>query len=579
MTHTSFRFRLSYRLLVLTLFGGVLTFAGWVGLETVRILSIALEPISILFMAFWVFLMIVSVALGGVCLYYWTYRLEFGETSLQTRAIYHPILRSVLRPSCYAPMIHLFSCKYDDIVRVQRGEMRGILAIVLRSGRTIRIGSGWFDGSKNRLLDELARHISVERIEPGLADALWKRTRADLLRIISTIPVVLVFGIFLTLPTADLIARGQTGWHSVARVSPLSVKGFSLDSDGAPWLIAGTGTGSQYRVYHVSEAGTRVWKPPLRVNGREYSRPLAVGGNASGEPWIIFPTQMLHWTGAEWQQTPFPGGKIQNRYDKMAVAGSNLWALALTAEGSDEVLWSMDFSSGESHVVLLPNSAVQAGLSVYRFHVLTDESLLVFAGGSGDIQGVFYLLRDGQWQMLGYPAEWSSSGVVQDLTMDSIGRVWVLYRIYGGDRVVGDTLSRLDPESMAWAWWQLEPQGSWTYWSMEVDTLGRIWLADSDSGSLAVFQLTSDDRLYEIVRYTPENSNYEYGPFRLGPDGRMWSLGDRLVWIDSNVATLPRPLPDSMVIAVNRSAQPRWILLFFAALGIREALAWRLRRY
>ncbi len=456
--------------------------------------------------------------------------------------------------------------------------MRGVLAIVLRNGKTIRVGAGWFEGGKTSLLEELFKRLSAEQIEPGLTASLWKRTWADCLRTIAAIPVLLVFGIVTILPITDVIARGQTGWHSVTRVSPLSVRVFSLDGDGSPWFIAGTNTGSSYRIYHGSDAGIQTWRLPSWASDRGYSGdPIGVSGDATGKPWVIFPARMLHWTGTEWQLIPFPGGEIQGRYDEVTVAGSNLWALAPPVEGTGEVLWNVDFASGESRSVPLPDPAVQTGLSIYRFRVLTDGALLVFAEGSSSDKGIFYLLRDGQWQMPGCPVEWPSAGILQDLTMDSIGRVWVLFRVYSGDRAVGDSLGRLDPESMTWAWWQLEPQGSWNYWSMEVDALGRIWLADGDSDSLAVFQLTSDGRLHEIVRYTPKNSNYEYGPFRLGPDGRMWSCGDRLVWIDSNVPALPRPLPDWMVNVMTRIAQPGWAVLLFAMLGVYTALASRLR--
>ncbi len=94
----SFRFRLIYRLQMLMLFGAVLAFKGWLGFEMVRALFVAFEGILIFVFIFWIFLLIVSLALGYLCLYCWTYRLELGDTGLQTRTIYRPILGLFFAP-------------------------------------------------------------------------------------------------------------------------------------------------------------------------------------------------------------------------------------------------------------------------------------------------------------------------------------------------------------------------------------------------------------------------------------------------------------------------------------------------
>jgi hypothetical protein len=87
---------------------------------------------------------------------------------------------------------------------------------------------------------------------------------------------------------------------------------------------------------------------------------------------------------------------------------------------------------------------------------------------------------------------------------------------------------------------------------IEVDIHGRIWLPghyDTTNhpytGMITVFEPGADHELREVVQYTEYNSNYQPNRFSLyyAPDGRLWNLDERLVWIDTQMPILPHPLP------------------------------------
>jgi hypothetical protein len=132
------------------------------------------EPfmISLAIPSVFVFLLVLLalVLFGYTVLFYWTYRLEFEESHLQTWIIYYPF-------------VHPFRCAYDDIVQVRRGVARGLLEVVPREGKPLRVGARAFEGGDERLLSELSQHIGAERVEPGLRTRLWKHTWSDRLRV------------------------------------------------------------------------------------------------------------------------------------------------------------------------------------------------------------------------------------------------------------------------------------------------------------------------------------------------------------------------------------------------------------
>jgi hypothetical protein len=183
-----FRYKLWIRLTFLSILLSLLALAGWMGSMSAQMVLRLSEPfvMALAIPSVFVFLVVLlfSVLFGYTVLFYWTYRLEFGESYLETRTIDYPLVRP-------------FRCAYGDIVRVERGIARGLLEIVPREGRPLRIGARALVGQQGEsLLEELFKRIGAECVRSNL-DRLWEYTWFDHLRLATAIIIfVSQFGLF-----------------------------------------------------------------------------------------------------------------------------------------------------------------------------------------------------------------------------------------------------------------------------------------------------------------------------------------------------------------------------------------------
>jgi hypothetical protein len=78
------------------------------------------------------------------------------------------------------------------------------------------------------------------------------------------------------------------------------------------------------------------------------------------------------------------------------------------------------------------------------------------------------------------------------------------------------------------------------------------------------------------MRYTRDNSNYQLGfgssDIQRTNDGRIWTAGSRLVWIDSSESEVPAPLPDWFANLVSEETYFKAMLLTIAVLIIMAVI-------
>ena len=549
-----FRYKLWFRLLFLVLLLVLLAVTGRGGSMVVQMAPVFLEP---LLMPLLIPVVLVSlvlllgvVLLAYTVLFYWMYRLEFGESVLQARTIYYPFL-------------HPFCCAYADVIQVRRGVVRGSLEIVPRQGTPLRVGTRAFEGGSDRLLGELFKRVNAERVEPDLQVSLWKYTWFDRFSLAFLVFFVIFQVFYLYLSIGHDFVLASVAWNSAwGGALGASVEAFALGPDGTPWIVTEVGLGNDCRVHHITNSGTQTWDLPDDVDSQlGCGFPRSVAQDGDGRPVVVYGDHLLLWNGEEWQHEPFApaesGLSVSSGW--VASRGSLVWGTARAADSSETVLFYLDLSSEEWRVVPPPDSAVSDGLTMsHRFHQSVDGSLLVLMTGENQVR--FYLLRDDGWLEPGYPIFMPSPAGVSSFAADSTGRIWLLLDAGSGKYALG----RFDPETTAWDWSELEGEQDLykDYRSMEVDERGRVWLSGSayrkqsaDVATFAglvldVFELTADGQARWLECYTPDNSNYQGGysmsfsGTRLGVDGRMWAADERLVWLDSTVRDLPNPVPD-----------------------------------
>lgn len=486
----------------------------------------------------WFMALLVLVLMGYVSFVYWKYRLEFDETHIHLRT---PVYFAV-RP---------FTCAYNDIVRVQRGPMRGTLVIVPRNGKPLRLAPGSFEGDRNQILNILAQHVSPGVMEEELITSIWQYTRMDRFFWVLFALVLLFLLILFSTDIGLDVVRGRIAWETVQQLPRSTyVQAFGVSGDGQTiWVAPLEYFTDPVQVQRITPAGIEQWELPALSEGAFSNSPIGFASDANGYPFVIYDEQVLQWTGTEWKTQEITGGEILHRGRGLVISGTQLWALVAGAK-NETVLIQMELTTGEQHQVLLSESAVQEEQQLRGIRQSAEESLILWT--TDETRSHFYERRDSRWLELASLEPEPETQVV-DFAVSPSGVLWTLIR--ANDRVY--TVARWDNENTTWARYSLPVLESaldvWYEGRIEVDAHERIWLPGSYTtrirrhvDMIRVFEPDADQELRQVIHYTEYNSNYQSFPFSLyyAPDGRLWNKGGKLVWIDTQMSDLPRPLPN-----------------------------------
>jgi hypothetical protein len=418
---------------------------------------------------------------------------------------------------------------------------------------------------------------SFTGIEPNLETVLWVWTRKDRWAAVLTGLLVLVYLIYffdLAIGSDFVLKRiawttawdGGFGTHAQV---------FSLEGESVSWLVTTGFLQDTFSVQRVGDGDIQTWAIPASIGGwRELGTPAGIASDRADRFWVICSEQVVHWTGDAWQTMPFlPDGTTLDLYGTgLVTQGTQLWATTRTGDASGAGLFTLDLNGGDLQAVPLPTSALQEGLVLHhRLHPLAGGTFLALTEGKNRHR-LYFFNGDG-WQEPGYNVEIAPSSEIVDFTRGPAGRLWVLVETLAENSY---SVGWLDPKALTWTWNSLVPgceSCRTTYYSVEVDARGRVWLAGySHRGQvwsgpvLDVFEPQPGGTARYLVRYTSDNSNAQdvFGrPLRLGPDGRLWAADGRLVWIDSTAQDLPQPLPDWIVIATSSTSRLVAALVMF----------------
>jgi len=486
---------------------------------------------------FWLIVFLMLLFMGYTSFFYWRYRLEFDETHVRLRT---PVYFG-RRP---------FTCAYNDIVQVRRGPLRGILTIVPREGKPLHLGPGSFEGERNQIVDILAQRVPSDVIEEGLTTSLWQYTRVDRLGWMLVVLLWLFLIIQFSMDIGLDIVRGRIAWETVQQLPPSTyVQSFGVDEDEKTiWVVLFEDFGNPGKIQRLTPASIEQWDLPASSDGMLYRFPIGFAHDTDGYPIVIYDEQILQWAGTEWKTQRIAGGKIMERQRGLIISGTQLWALVVGAE-NETTLIQIDITTGEQQQAPLPEPAIQAGQQLRGIRKSAEGALTLWT--ADETRSQFYAWRDGQWSELAYLEPEPETQVV-DFTLSPSGILWTLLR--SNDLVY--TAASWNVIDTTWTQYTLpalEGALNMRYEGrIEVDVYERIWLpgmyetrTHRYTEMIRVLQSDASHKLRQVMLYTEHNSNYHSSLFSLyyAPDGRLWNAGGELVWIDTQVPTLPRPLP------------------------------------
>lgn len=548
-----FRLKLRYRLLLivfLLLWGLLMPLGNWHHPLDVRLWGGGdwlIFPLQLLNALIWLYF--------GVA---WSsYRLVLGENSLMGHFPAFPLNT----PSVY---------RYEDILQVERGRLRGHLRLRLKGGKVRTLQADLLEGGPERLLAALERHLPPGRIAPGVALQLKQFRPLEGLNLLVSGILVFYFSVTLLffLYNSKLI-QNFNAWQTDLRLPKSTPGAFAFDGEGQPWVAVDVPLSNRQALARLTPGSLGYLPLPA---SREYYSPIGPAYDASGQPWLVSEREraVLHWNGDEWERLPLPGEGDFFIVDAQSGAVAGKGDL-ISQKGPG--LWEVDWSQGTLQPLPLPAEA--AGMLTRHVHVLPDHSFLAAFASQAENEFILYHFRQGAWQETAYPLEPpSADGIVRDFTLDAQGTLWALGYNRPDSERNAFYLGQYEASTGHWDWRPLPHScGETEYlFALEVDARGRAWVQRWDrSGSscsstkysasrfVSAYQFTGDHSVQEVVSYTEENSGLQASQWlRLGTDGRLWS---GVTWIDTRPSDLAPPLPGWLAILLKTP----WFILAYCA--------------
>ena len=468
------------------------------------------------------------------------FRIEFLESSFRV----HSLSWNGRKESEY---------RYVDVVLVKRGLSRGEVIIELAGSKPLRLTPFVYEGKEKRLLAEFEKHLSSEKMEPGLGIALSRFKKYDKI----TYPLLIAFQAGLLFWVGQRVgmdlARPYHGWkNAIPYKMGTFYRQLSVDNQGAVWFVTTNVDTDAVQIGRLSGGTTRRWDVPADAfSGKDNAYDiLAVIGNSKSFPVAFLRTYLIFWSGTEWKRKQIS----QEFYwsDGLSISDDTLHFL--DGSGGDYKYWSCPLEGDGCESVPIPEPISGPDILPIPYGGSAAGPVLAMGDSKGPI--TFYQCEGGKWNAITGPLDlWKPFLLAWTISED--GTVWVTKELD-----VDTMRQRYSPGPLAFGHWDTAA-GEWL-WSateafpgsfrqevsdMTVDPQGRIWIsgyyetADVSIGRTAAAFAIRGERAELVVRYTDKNSNFQDRGIVQGPDGRLWSADSSLVSLDASVEKLPAPIP------------------------------------
>lgn len=509
----------------------------------------------------------------------WSYRIEFFEDELCVSRFGIPFARQI-------------RCSYEDITYVRRPIMKGYIEVIPKQGKSFHLLT-IVEGSSDGLMDEFERRLEPEKFQVFLREELKRYSIFDKVGLVSVVPLLVVVALFFLPKFVARFYAWETAWPSTT-FNFGEINGLWFDQRGNVWLANRQPLSPNSQIIEITEEGTNRWT----VNLTFFDLVLA---DRKGQPWIIDYDEIFHWTGSSWKPVPLGGYTIGSYAAPPVVVDGKYWVSAYSKARDSHFLISLDLDTEEIQIVHLPPDLASDNFTIRGFQLAPDGSFLVMlAKPFTPIFFYSYAAQSGEWEkkMELVEAKWETQsifGAEQDpwlefggFTIDKTGQVWVVL-----DDQTGSQIGRFDASSQTWQWSVIEDDCelcSASYGDIVVDDNGRAWVKaeygrkSAPDAKYAILQGRGVDVFIprwgqtaeRVMRYTRDNSNYQLGfgssDIQRTEDGRIWTAGNRLVWIDSSKPELPAPLPDWIANLISREMYIKASLFTIVALIVMAVI-------
>jgi hypothetical protein len=499
----------------------------------------------------------IVILLGGMLWSEWSYFIEFYDEGVAFK-------KYVLFP------LKVARVSYTDILYIRRSSRRAYLDVITSDGKTIKLAST-IEGGIGVLIDEFQRHLRANQIQSGIKSAYKKFNlyeKGMVVLLVLWLPLAILISPMKTLSS---IVAWKTVWPSLFYM-PGRVESFWMNSDQEIWLSFSKVFNDDWLIVKLETDKETVI---FNVEGTLVQYPELILADQHDQPWIVQGDALFHLVDAQWQKNPLSGYGITPWRNSPIVMDDGYWVGAAKRGDREDskkyFLAEINLSTGDVRAFDLPEVFNEDEFFIYQIQSAGKYPVVMITSEYNPVY--FYSMDHGEWKKEAelQDVEWVLSEFYADLpiedqepflqfggfTVDQAGNIWVVL-----DRNSKPVIGKFDRVHAEWVWSDVENDCNLClshYSDIVVDKFERVWLRaeysrkreesdkwyTSDGWGLDVFQPIWNTSAHLVVRYTTRNSGYETGyganRLRLDNDGRIWSAGDRLVWIDSTKQDLPNP--------------------------------------
>lgn len=367
-----------------------------------------------------------------------------------------------------------------------------------------------------------------------------------------------------------------------------SIKALTVDENSGPWFIVEKSfQDRQYELRHLANDGVVSWDlPPITFEEAQFA---SISIDADSNPWLILGKRIAHWDGSQWEISNMPLDAEINDYicPSVVVKDSTVWGIDSAAEQTRIIQLDIRNDPAKAKAVLLPSDLDS---NQFDFDCIIPTKTGILAALSSKERVDFYNFHNEEWERItSFGKDQVSKLFINDMTLDSAGQIWVLFKLWNEEKQVG----KYDPTTGEWTWFDIEWQAElynrrFDYSHIVVDNFGRVWISATqykttgnslsssnyEADTLGVFE-ERDKVLIEILHYTSKNSSLEtsrVSRILQGSDGKIWTWDKQLVWLDGNRESLPNHLPNWLTKLSSPDGFTGLIILSFTLLVLMLAL-------
>lgn len=326
------------------------------------------------------------------------------------------------------------------------------------------------------------------------------------------------------------------GWNIYKWGLDEKVTGFSIQPDHSVWVAVQGLNGNTRLEHHTTQRGIQTLDLPIIDETDTYSQALIII-DEMGNPTIFSYKSIIQLNSGGWEKLEFSDNfNIPLLKNNIAYTHNEIWWFPLF----DEHTFLAHYKAGQKTIENIPPpSNLELNNSPVLISNTNDGKLYLFASNT------IFEHKNGNWQIIFANIPTIEDSHLYSFTYGPDNSYYLLYLKKEDPTEI--TLQKIHNDQISSTKIKNEIEG-FLYSNLIVDSNERVWLMSPGYGVMSVFEAKWGAIAKPLVTYNEFNSSYSSDTFlnyqRAHLDyGKIWTHGNRLVWIDSTKGSLPKPLP------------------------------------